>query len=85
MHKVTVVLYDCKPLKARLTKEACVIIHQKKRGLKFNNDQDGLPLRYEGCAKCSGVTGKGKLVTVTAAPAPDRGLVITIDGSYQYV
>ena len=85
MHEVTIVLYDCGPLKARLTKETCIIIHEKKRGLKFNNDQDGLPFRYEECAKCSGATGEGEAVTVTAGPVPDRAPVATIDGSYQYV
>ena len=86
MHKITMVLYDCKPLKARLTKAACIVIHGKKRGLKFNNDQDGLPFAYKECSEYSGVAGAGEAVTVKAAsPAHDKELVITIDGSFQYV
>ena len=85
MHETTVLLFHCKPLKAKMTKAACIIIHGKKRGLKFNNDQDGLPFRYEECAKCSGVIGKGESVVVTAGDPPDREPIRTIDGSYQYV
>ena len=85
-YEATVVLYDCKPLKARLSKEACAQLHAKKRSLVFNNDPEGLPFDYERCSVCSGVTGKGEAITVTAGdPKPERVPVFTQDGRWGYV
>ena len=86
MHEVKVLLFDCKPLNARLSKEACKETHGRKRGLQFNNDPEGCPFDYEACSKCSGVTGRGELVTVTARdPRGERVPVFTIDGCFGYV
>ncbi len=41
---------------------------------------------YENCRGCSGVTGKGEAVYVTASnPRAERVAVITIDGVFGYV
>ena len=86
LHETTIVLYDCKPLNARMSRDSCVATHGKKRSLQFNNDQEGVPFGYEDCAKCSGVTGKGELVSVAAGPPrPPRVSVFTIDGGWGYV
>lgn len=86
MHETTLVLYDCKSLEAKLSKEACAELHAKKRSLVFNNDPKGLPFDYERCRSCSGVTGAGEAITVTAGnPRPDRVQVFTQDGGWGYV
>lgn len=88
MHEKTLVLFDCGPLDARMTRENCdKTRHMRKPVLKFNNDQEGLPThKYENCRGCSGVTGGGEAVYVTASsPRGERVAVITIDGVFGYV
>ena len=86
MHEVTVILYDCKPLKAKLSKKACKAAHKMGRKMQFNNDHEGDPFKYEACVGCSGLIGGGEIVSITAAPprAP-RVPVFTIDGGLGYV
>lgn len=88
MHEKTIVLFDCGPLDARMTWENCDKTQRmRKRVLKFNNDQEGVPTHmYENCHGCSGVTGAGEATHITASnPRPERVAVITIDGVFGYV
>ena len=86
LHEIEVVLFDCKPLSARMSRENCAATRKKSRGLKFNNDYEGAPFMYGKCLECSGVTGAGERVTITAGPPrPPRVAVLTIDGGYGYV
>ena len=88
MHEKTIVLFDCKPLDARMTRENCDKTRSMRgRALKFNNDQEGLPsYKYEKCGECSGVAGEGEAVLITASnPRGERVAVLTIDGRYGYV
>lgn len=88
MHEKTLVLFDCGSLEARMTQENCDKTRRmRKPVLKFNNDHEGLPTyKYENCHGCSGVTGGGEAVHITAGgPRGERVAVITIDGVFGYV
>ena len=77
MHETTIVLYDCKPLSARLSRGACAEASKKGRGL---------PVLYGKCVDCPGVQGNGTKVSVSAgSPRPARVAVMTIDGRWSYV
>ena len=85
MHKVTMVLYDCKPLKAKLSRAACATACKTGRKMRFNNDHEGDPFKYAGCLRCSGLQGDGEAITVTAGdPRPNMVPVLTIDGGWGY-
>ena len=86
MHNATVLLFDCRPLSARISQGACIEARKKSRDYKFNNDNEGIPGLYGKCQECSGLRGKGTKVAVTAGPPrPARVAVLTIDGVYGYV
>lgn len=69
MHEVTVILFDCKPLKAKLSKGACAKTHDYEQ--------------CRICSGVTG-RGKATTVTATG-PRPERVAVMTIDGRYGYV
>ena len=88
MYEATVLLYECKPLNARLSEAACKAEKAKNsKTVKFNNgfDYEGLPINVEACRECKGLQGKGEPVAVTAGPPSDRALVVVMYGGWQYV
>lgn len=38
MHVAELLLFECRPLNARISKEACKVTHGGKRGLQFNGE-----------------------------------------------
>ena len=86
MYEKTVVLFECIPLEARISREACATARRGRQEPKFNMDHEGDTFRYEECDRCPGLEGRGAAVTITAGPPrPPRVAVLTIDGSYGYV
>ena len=86
MYEKTILLFDCNPLSARMSRENCEAARKKSRKLQYNNDSEGIPDLYGKCGGCKGVMGRGEEVTIFAGPpGPPRVAVMTIDGVFGYV